>query len=142
VVPESSIAEALADELEKRPLRGKRALVARASEARSVLPERLQQAGAEVDVVALYDTIREDLDERRLADLEGADYVTFTSSSTVRFLMESLGGRDRFPRGARVASIGPITSATARELGLTVDVEASRHDIEGLVEALVADARA
>jgi uroporphyrinogen III methyltransferase / synthase len=142
IVPEQSIAEALAEELEKMPLEKKRVLVARASEARALLPTRLEHAGAQVDVIALYDTIREDLDEERLAALAGADYVTFTSSSTVRYLIEALGGIDRFPRAARVVSIGPITSSTARDLGLEVDVEADRHDIEGLVEALVADALA
>ena len=65
--------------------------------------------------------------------------MTFTSSSTVRFFTESGG---RVPDGARVVSIGPVTSATARELGLTVHVEAERHDIDGLVDALLADAGA
>ena len=69
----------------------------------------------------------------------GADYLTFTSSSTVRNFAEAVG--DRLPEGARVVSIGPVTSEAAREAGLEVAVEAERHDIEGLVEALVADAR-
>jgi uroporphyrinogen III methyltransferase/synthase len=63
--------------------------------------------------------------------------VTFTSSSTVRYFLESGG---RVPKRARVISIGPVTTATARELGLTVHAEAERHDIDGLVAALVADA--
>ena len=67
-----------------------------------------------------------------------ADYVTFTSSSTVRFFLESAG--DALPSDARVVSIGPVTSATARELGLEIAVEAERHDPEGLVAALLADA--
>jgi uroporphyrinogen III methyltransferase/synthase len=57
----------------------------------------------------------------------------------VRNLTEVLGGR--FPNGARVISIGPVTSETAREAGLSVDAEAERHDIDGLVAALLADAR-
>ena len=69
---------------------------------------------------------------------QAADYVTFTSSSTVRNLTEALG--ERFPEGARVVSIGPVTSEAAREAGLTVDVEAERHDIDGLLAALLADA--
>ena len=69
---------------------------------------------------------------------QAADYVTFTSSSTVRNLTEALGGR--FPDGARVISIGPVTSEAAREAGLTVHAEAERHDIDGLLEALLADA--
>jgi uroporphyrinogen-III synthase len=117
-------------------------LIARAAEARDVLPRRLEEAGADVRLIALYDTVREQLDEHALAHLAGADYVTFTSSSTARFLMESIGGADGFPPGARVISIGPITSQTAREVGLEVHVEAERHDLEGLVDALVADALA
>ncbi len=56
----------------------------------------------------------------------------------MRFFLETVG--DAFPAGARVVSIGPVTSATARELGLEVAVEAERHDPDGLVEALLADA--
>ena len=113
-------------------------LVARAAEARDVLPEALAERGAAVDVVALYETVRERPEPEAVEAAATADYVTFTSSSTVRNLLDAVG--DGFPRDARVVSIGPITSATARELGLEVQVEAERHDVEGLVEALVADA--
>jgi uroporphyrinogen III methyltransferase / synthase len=65
--------------------------------------------------------------------------VTFTSSSTVRFLLESGG---RVPDSARVVSIGPITSRALREHGLDVHVEAERHDVDGLVAALTEDAAA
>jgi uroporphyrinogen-III synthase len=140
VVPERSVAEALANELVKGDLAGRRVLIARATEARDVLPDSLREAGAEVDVVALYETIREDLDEEQVAAVQRADYVTFTSSSTVRYFLDALGGTDRFPASARVVSIGPVTSATARELGLRVDVEAEQHDVDGLVTALLADA--
>jgi uroporphyrinogen III methyltransferase / synthase len=142
VVPERSIAESLADALVDRGVEGRRVLVARAAEARDVLPRRLEEAGAHVRVVPLYDTVREPLDDSVLAQLAGADYVTFTSSSTARFLLESAGGTERFPDTARVVSIGPITSQTARELGLEVHVEATRHDLDGLVDALVGDALA
>jgi uroporphyrinogen III methyltransferase/synthase len=107
-------------------------LVARAAEARDVLPDALAARGAQVDVLALYDTVAEALAE----PVSEADYVTFTSSSTVRFFIEGAS----LPEGARVVSIGPVTSETARALGLEVHVEASQHDIDGLVEALVADA--
>jgi uroporphyrinogen III methyltransferase/synthase len=64
---------------------------------------------------------------------EGADLITFTSSSTVEnFLALGLP----WPKGMQVASIGPITSKTATEHGLKIDIEARRHDIEGLVEAI------
>ncbi|HYI38145.1 MAG TPA: uroporphyrinogen-III C-methyltransferase [Thermoleophilaceae bacterium] len=137
VVPPRSIAESLVEALKDTPVEGERVMVARAAEARDVLPDALAERGAQVDVVPLYDTVAEPLDDARRSALEGADYVTFTSSSTVRFLMEAAGS---FPDGARLVSIGPVTSQTAREHGLEVQVEASRHDIDGLVEALVEDA--
>ena len=139
VMPERSVAEALVEALKPVGVKGKRVLVARASEARDVLPEALRERGAEVDVIPLYDTVAEPLAHEQLEALARATYVTFTSSSTVRFLLESGG---RVPDSARVVSIGPITSATAREHGLTVHVEAERHDVDGLVEALTADAAA
>jgi uroporphyrinogen III methyltransferase/synthase len=137
VVPERFVAEALVEALASVEVSGKRALIARAAEARDVLPEALRERGASVDVVALYETVREQPDDEAVAAAQEADYVTFTSSSTVRNLVEALG--DRFPAGARVVSIGPVTSETARELGLTVDIEAERHDIDGLLAALLAD---
>ena len=137
VVPERFVAEALAEALEQVPVEGRRVLVARAAEARDVLPEALRSRGAEVDDVALYETVAEPLTDAERAALARADYVTFTSSSTVRFLAES-GAQPG--AGARIVSIGPVTSATAEEHGLTVHVEAERHDIEGLVDALTADA--
>ena len=91
-----------------------------------------------MDVVALYETVAEDPDPAAIEAARDADYVTFTSSSTVRNLMDSVG--NGLPGHARVVSIGPITSETAREAGLEVHVEAARHDPEGLVEALLADA--
>jgi uroporphyrinogen III methyltransferase/synthase len=138
VVPERFVAEALVEALAAVEVSGRRALVARAAEARDVLPDALRERGASVDVVALYETVREDPDEEAVAAAEDADYVTFTSSSTVRNLVEALG--ERFPAGARVVSIGPVTSETARELGLRVEVAAERHDVDGLLEALLADA--
>jgi uroporphyrinogen III methyltransferase/synthase len=138
VIPERSVAESLLESLEGHDLDGKRVLVARASEARGVLPDGLRERGAEVDVVALYETVEEKIGEAALAEIARADYVTFTSSSTVtRFLASA-----RVPDGARVISIGPVTSTTARDNGLEVHAEAERHDVDGLVEALLADAAA
>jgi uroporphyrinogen III methyltransferase / synthase len=140
VVPERFVAEALVEALEQVEVKGRPVLVARAAEARDVLPDALRERGAEVDVVALYETVRDEPDPEALEAAQGADYVTFTSSSTVRNLSEALG--ERMPAGARVVSIGPVTSAAAREAGLEVHAEAERHDIEGLVAALLADAGA
>ena len=138
VVPERFVAEALVEALEDVDIEGKRVLVARAAEARDVLPDALRERGAEVDVIALYETVREDPDPEAVEAAQAADYVTFTSSSTVRNLIEALG--DRFPADARVVSSGPITSDAARAAGLEVQVEADRHDVDGLLEALLADA--
>ena len=137
VVPERFVAEALVEALVEIDVSGKRVLVARAAEARDVLPDALRKRGAEVDVVALYETVREAPSDEAIEAAQSADYVTFTSSSTVRNLTEVLG--ERFPAGARVVSIGPITSEAARDAGLEVAVEAERHDIDGLLAALIAD---
>ncbi len=139
IVPERFVAEALVEALAPVEVSGRPALVARAAEARDVLPDALRERGAEVDVVALYETVREEPSPESVEAAQDADYLTFTSSSTVRNFAEAVG--DRLPGAARVVSIGPVTSEAAREAGLDVAVEAERHDVEGLVEALVADAR-
>jgi uroporphyrinogen III methyltransferase/synthase len=136
VVPERFLAEGLIDALTNVSV--KRALLARAAGGRDVLPQALRQRGIEVDDLALYETVPEPLGQRELEEIERADYVTFTSSSTVRFFLSSAG--DRLSSRTRLISIGPVTSAALRERGLEPGVEASRHDIEGLIEALVLDA--
>jgi uroporphyrinogen III methyltransferase / synthase len=131
VVPQAFVAEALLEALPD--VAGKRVLVPRAAEARDVLPDGLRERGAEVDVVPLYDTVAEPIEP---GALDGATYVTFTSSSTVRFFFEGGGAIG----DARVVSIGPVTSQTLREHGLEPHVEAGQHDIDGLVAAMVEDA--
>ena len=138
VVPERSIAEALVDSLTDFDVAERPVLLARAAEARDVLPEALRARGAKLDVVALYETVAERPDPEKVEAAAHADYVTFTSSSTVKSFVEAVG--DRFPHRARIVSIGPVTSEAVRAAGLTIDVEAERHDPEGMVEALLADA--
>ena len=133
VVPERFVAEGLLEALPE--VRGMNVLVARAAGARDVLPEGLRQRGATVHVLPLYDTVAEPIAR---GALEGATYVTFTSSSTVRFFLDGGGA---LPAGARAASIGPVTSETLREHGIEPHVEAERHDIDGLVRAIVEDVR-
>jgi uroporphyrinogen III methyltransferase/synthase len=147
VVPERFVAEGLLEALADERLDGRRVLIARAADARDVLPEGLRERGAIVDLLALYRTVSEPLAQAQTEALEAATYVTFTSSSTVRFLLEALReAGEASPAAAlgsaRLVSIGPVTSATLREHGLEPDVEAERHDIDGLIAALTADARA
>lgn len=134
--PEEFVAEAVVREFKKQGVENLRILLARAEKARDVLPQELSNLGAIVDETFAYQTVPETRDiaggRRRFLD-EGADLITFTSSSTVENFMAL---KLNWSREMRVASIGPITSQTAREHGLTVDVEARRHDIPGLVEAI------
>ncbi len=139
VVPERSVAESLAEALEKVDVEGKPVLIARAAEAREVLPDALRERGAKLDVVSLYETVPEQPDPEALERAREADYITFTSASTVRNLVAALG--EDLPRSARVASIGPVTSEAAREAGSGWHVEAADHDLDGLVVALLVDAR-
>jgi len=135
--PEEFVAEAVVKEFKKEgDIENLRILIARAEEARDLLPKELGALGAIVDVAFAYRTVAETNDRTearsRLAR-EGADMITFTSSSTVEnFLALGLP----WPAGMKVASIGPITSKTARDRGLTIGVEATRHDVPGLVEAI------
>ncbi len=140
IVPERFVAEALVEALEAVEVRGRPVLLARAASARDVLPRALRERGAEVDDIALYETVRERPSAAAVEAAQGADYVTFTSASTVTNLTEALG--ERFPSAARIVSIGPVTSAAARAAGLAVAVEAERHEPAGLVDALLADAAA
>lgn len=135
--PGEFVTEAIVSEFKKLGgLENLRILIARAEKARDLLPRALAGMGAIVDEGFAYRTVPETRDitgaQHRFRD-EGADLITFTSSSTVE---NFLGLNLPWPPGMKVATIGPITSATAREHGLTVDVEAKRHDIGGLTEAI------
>ncbi len=135
--PEEFVAEAVVKEFKKQEsIENLRLLLVRAEKARDVLPKELSGAGAIVDEAFAYRTVPETRDTsgaRRQLAQEGADLITFTSSSTVEnFLALGLP----WPKGMRIASIGPVTSKTARDQGLKVDVEARRHDIDGLVQAI------
>jgi uroporphyrinogen III methyltransferase/synthase len=141
LVPPRFVAEALLEVFPAATGRSSGAptvLLPRAAEARQVLPQGLRRLGYSVDVVEAYRTVRAVPAPGALEALENADAVTFTSSSTVRSFVE-LAGRSRLP--PVVASIGPVTSATAAEAGLSVTVEAETSTIAGLVEALALYAR-
>ena len=91
----------------------RRALIARAEEGREVLPDALRERGAEVELLALYRTIAEPLSDGERAAALGADLLVFASSSAVKAFHEAAGTL----AGSSIASIGPATSATIRELG-------------------------
>lgn len=138
LTPPEYVAESLLQSLLEVGVRGARILFPAASGARDVLPDGLREAGAEVVQVPLYESVpdpggaaiaRERLAEHKL------DAITFTSSSTVRSFAALI--EPGMLSGMRVACIGPLTAATATELGLPVDVVAVEHTIEGLVAALV-----
>jgi len=138
VVPSRAVAEGLIEALAGVPV--SRALVVRAREGRDVLPGALRERGADVDVVALYETVPEPLDDATAAAAREADFLTFTSASTVRFFVAAAGAGAL--RGPRLVSIGPATSEALREHGADPDVEADPHTPEGLVDALLADVAA
>lgn len=139
-VPKRSVAEAFADELlAATSLAGKRILLPRADIARPILPAKLTEAGCTVDEIVVYETrIVDHLSEEALAVLREAsvDWVTFTSSSTARNLVTLLGDDVGLLKNCKLASIGPKTSETMLEQGLAIAVEATQHDIAGLVDAL------
>ena len=140
VVPERAVAEGLVERLAGLQPPVRRALLARAREGREVLPEALRARGAEVDVLALYETVAEPSPAHVLREALDADYITFTSASTVRFFIDA-APRPLSP-DTRIVSIGPITSDALRERGLQPHIEAARHDIDGVLAALLEDASA
>jgi uroporphyrinogen III methyltransferase/synthase len=139
VLPERAVAESLVQALADVPVR--HALIARARAARDVLPDALRARGAEVDVLELYETVAEPLVPQALKEVREADYVTFTSSSTVRFFLQAAGDQGTgLSPGTRIVSIGPVTSMALREAGLEPHIEADPYDVEGMIAALLADA--
>ncbi|MEJ2210261.1 MAG: uroporphyrinogen-III C-methyltransferase [Anaerolineae bacterium] len=141
-VPDEYVAEAVAAGLAaQEDLAGRRVLLPRADIARPALAELLTEAGAGVDEVTAYRTQRPAPGGDLGTMLDSVSVATFTSSSTVRntAAMAADAGLDLAAAlsGATVACIGPITAATARNLGLAVDVVADEYTIDGLVQALV-----
>lgn len=141
IIPKTYRAESVVEAFEAEEMTDKHVLLPRAAEARPVLPHALRQMGAIVDEVTAYQT-------RRIADGDGAllsqlenrqiDLVTFTSSSTVRNFVALLPA-DRIQEllsTVTVVSIGPITTSTATELGVRVDLTADDYTIPGLVAAI------
>lgn len=139
-VPSRSVSEAVVDELSGQDWAGVPVLLPGADIGRDLLAQGLARLGAKVERVAAYRTVVPD----GVGDLaggilaEGVDVVTFTSSSTVQNLLQMLDGDKVLLDSSLIACIGPVTAATARELGLRVDLVADEHTVAGLVKALVA----
>ncbi len=141
VVPKEYVAESVVRSLRRR-VKGKRVLLVRAKVARDVIPSELRQAGAQVHVVEAYETVIPQSSRKRLrtalkSPKQRPHVITFTSSSTVRNFVELLGKAHPSLDVIRLASIGPVTSSTLRELGLRVDIAAKEFTIPGLVESIV-----
>jgi uroporphyrinogen III methyltransferase/synthase len=134
LVPPRYVAEALVEAFPPAPPGGGRVLVARAAEARDVVPRGLSDLGWTVEVVEAYRVAPARTDPKAMAAAREAGVVTFTSPSVVRAFVE-LAGRAGVP--PIVACIGPVTAAEARRQGLSVAVEAEVHTAGGLVDALI-----
>lgn len=137
LVPEEYVAESLVEAFAPFDLKDKRILLPRAAVARDVVPVELTKRGAAVEVVETYRTVV----PPGAAELVGEvfsrqpDWITFTSSSTVKNFL-AIAGAEALS-GVRIASIGPVTSQTARMHGLKVTVEAREHTMDGLLRAIV-----
>jgi uroporphyrinogen III methyltransferase/synthase len=143
LIPSQYQAEGVLDEMKKAGVAGQRVLIARAAQAREILPEELRRMGAEVQVVPVYQTVvpHSEIDDIKARFLsQGIEIVTFASSSTVKNFVELFGGAGELKKILQhtiIGCIGPITAETVRELGLQVDVVAGQNTIPALVESLV-----
>ena len=140
-MPREFVTDSILDGFRAYDLAGVRVLLARADIAPPLVADGLRDQGALVTEITAYRTVPSDESRTRLIsalEQRTIDVVTLTSSSTARNLVDGIGGRLDLLHGLTVASIGPVTSRTARELGLTVHVEAEVHTIPGLVDSLLA----
>lgn len=143
IVPERYYAEALARRLGIEQLKGRRILLARAKEARDLLPRKLRTMGARVDVIETYQTIAPTVNGEEIERVfqgNKIDVITFTSSSTVdnflRMYQEKVGQSPQLGEVA-IAAIGPITANTLRKRGITPDIIPDSFTIEALTRAIV-----
>ena len=141
IVPQEFRAEGILEALKGKLPPHAKILLPRAAAAREILPEKLREQGAEVDVVPVYQTVTAETSPEEIAELTqeledgDIDYVTFTSSSTVHNLIKLLGSTVPLAN-VKKACIGPVTAETLKKYGLTPDIEAETYTIEGLVEAI------
>jgi uroporphyrinogen III methyltransferase/synthase len=133
------VAESLVSAFREFDMDGKRVLLPRAAVARDLLPQELRRRGAQVDVVEAYRTVippdAPALAQEVFAALPRPDWITFTSSSTVKNLLRVISPNEL--EHVKIASIGPVTSASVRQSGLEVTVEAADYTTDGLIQAVV-----
>jgi uroporphyrinogen III methyltransferase/synthase len=144
LIPDEYRAEAVIASFKKWPIQGTRILLPRAAQAREILPKKLKEMGAAIDVVSAYRTVKPEKDTMRIRQLleeKAIDMVTFTSSSTVmNFISMFQADRTRFQAcmsRVAVACIGPITAKTAQENGLQVKVVSTEYTVEGLIQSIL-----
>jgi uroporphyrinogen III methyltransferase / synthase len=139
LMPEEYVAESVVKAFASERLAGKKMLLPRAAVARDLIPTELAKSGALIDVVEAYRNVVPPSAAARAREIfageKKPDWITFTSSSTVKNLL-ALTGREVL-EGVRIASIGPVTSATLCAHGLNVDAEAKQFTIDGLIDAIV-----
>lgn len=140
--PKEFVAEAILKGFEKSAIKGKRILLARAKEARDVLPEGLRKMGARVDVVETYRTVKPRGGSKRLKELLAngkIDAITFTSSSTVNHFVELLKKEDlrELLKNCAIGCIGPITARTAKNWKMRVQIQPKEYTIPALTQAIV-----
>jgi uroporphyrinogen III methyltransferase/synthase len=142
IVPQKFQAESVVEALEKKGITGKQFLLPRAEKARDVLPKEITKRGGHINVVTVYRTGKGEGNIQEVKELfqkKLIDVITFTSSSTVQNFVELLDEKNisRTIKGAAVASIGPVTAATALSLGIKTDIMPSKYTVSGLVKAIV-----
>ena len=138
VVPREFRAEGVLEALKGKLPSHAKILLPRAQEAREILPAKLREQGAVVDVAPAYQTVAAEVDAESLREKLAAgeiDLVTFTSSSTVTNLVKIIGSADAL-KGIKTAAIGPVTAETAKGNGIEPDIVAKEYTIDGLVEAI------
>ncbi len=137
--PSRSVSSAALEELSAYEWTGVSVLLPAADIGRDELADGLAGLGASVERVTAYRTVTPPDAAQRARDAfaDGIDIVTFTSSSTVRNLLSLLDDGKEALSGSLIACIGPVTSGAARELGLSVDIEADEHTVEGLAQSLI-----
>ncbi len=137
IIGQEFVAESLVEAMAAHPLPDKRVLIVRAAVARDLLPRALTARGAVVEVVEAYRTVPAPGIAYALQELaaQPADWITFTSSSTVDHFLHAAG--PAIFNHAKSASIGPVTSATLRQYGVQPAVEAAPYTVDGLIAAIL-----